>query len=60
MKSESDKVRYCFEMDRALYEAVRSVAQAKEYPMAAIFRDGVKLILEREQRGGQPRGAAQS
>ena len=47
MKLKPDSVKYCLMVDRGLYEAIRELAQQKRYPMAAIFRDGAALILER-------------
>ena len=46
---KGDKVKYCLELDRPLHEQVRALARRKHYPMAAIFRDGVKLILDRDR-----------
>ena len=43
------KVRYCMQLPAELYDEVLSLAQRKNYPMAAIFRDGASLILERDK-----------
>ena len=44
-------VRYCLVLPRKLYDDVRELARSKHpYPMAAIFRDGAKLVIERERR----------
>lgn len=48
MTLKGDKVKYCLELPRPLHEQVRALAQRKHYPMAAIFRDGAALILDRE------------
>ena len=46
---KADKVKYCLELDRPLHEQVRALARRKQYPMAAIFRDGAAVILDREE-----------
>ena len=43
-------MRYCLVLPRKLYDDVRELARSKHYPMAAIFRDGAKLVIERERR----------
>ena len=49
-----DKVKYCLEVPRSLYDAVRELAQRKHYPMAAVFRDGAKLIVDHEREAALP------
>ena len=53
MKLKPDSVKYCLMVDRGLYEAIRELAQQKRYPMAAIFRDGASLILERDKEAAK-------
>ena len=46
---KTHNVKYCLMVDRPLYDAVRVLAQRMRYPMAAIFRDGAALILDRDK-----------
>ena len=53
MKLKPDDVKYCLMIPRGLLDQVRELAKSKRYPMAAIFRDGASLILEREKEAAK-------
>ena len=46
---EDKDVKVTFLVPRALHERLKAVARKRRYPRAAMVRDGLRIILDREE-----------